>query len=65
MNGKTMTANLDKMGAPVTARWFDPTSGELKTIEGSPFPNTGSREFVPPAMNAAGENDWVLVLETK
>ena len=65
MNGKVMTANLTQFSAPVTARWFDPTTGELKTIAGSPFPNTGAHEFVPPGMNAAGESDWVLVLETK
>ena len=63
MNGKVMTANLTQFGAPVTARWFDPASGELKMMEGSPFPNTGAREFVPPGTNAAGESDWVLVLE--
>ena len=63
MNGKVMTANLTQFGTPVTARWFDPASGELKTIAGSPFPNTSSREFVPPGMNTAGESDWVLVLE--
>jgi hypothetical protein len=37
----------------------------LKGIEGPPIPNTGAREFAPPGKNAAGESDWVLVLEVK
>ena len=63
--GQALSADLAKLSAAATARWFDPTSGELKTIEGSPFPNTGPREFTPPGKNAADESDWVLVLEAK
>lgn len=59
------SANLAKLSGPAAARWFDPTSGELKAIEGAPLPSTGSREFTPPGKNAAGESDWVLVLEVK
>ena len=62
---QTVSANLAKLSGPVTARWFDPTSGESKTIVGTPFPNTGTREFTPSGKNAAGENDWVLVLEAQ
>lgn len=62
--GQAVSADLKKWSGRVAARWFDPTSGQLKTIEGSPFPNTGAREFVPPGTNAAGESDWVLVLES-
>ena len=63
--GQAVSANLAKLSGPVTARWFDPTSGESKTIVGTPFPNTGTREFTPSGKNAAGENDWVLVLEAQ
>ena len=63
--GQVVSADLAKLSGPVTLRWFDPTSGELKTIEGSPFPNTSMREFTPAGKNAAGESDWVLVLEAK
>lgn len=45
--------------------YADPTSGELKILEGSAFPGSGAREFTPPGKNAAGESDWVLLLETK
>ena len=63
--GQAVSADITKLSGPATARWFDPASGELKPIEGSPFPNTGARRFAPPGKNAAGEGDWVLVLEAK
>jgi hypothetical protein len=47
----------------VTARWYDPTNGIFSTISGSPFANSGSRNFTPPRKNSAGDGDWVLVLE--
>ena len=43
--------------------WFDPTTGSLKPVAGSPFANTSTREFTPPEKNATGEKDWVLALE--
>ncbi len=58
--GKTLTVDLGKLGGRATARWFDPTSGELKAIAAS-----GAREFAPPGNNAAGDGDWVLLLEVK
>ncbi len=63
--GQAVSVDLAKLSGPVTARWFDPTSGELKVIEGSAFPNLGARGFTPPGKNSAGESDWVLVLEVK
>ena len=48
-----------KLKAPVTARWFDRTSGEFKSVEGSPIANIGTRKFTPRRQNAAGEDDWV------
>jgi len=32
-------------------------------VSGSPFANTGSRQFNPPGKNSAGDGDWVLVIE--
>jgi len=51
-----------KLKAPVTARWFDRTSGEFKSVEGSPIANIGTRKFTPRRQNAAGEGDWVQFL---
>ena len=62
--GKTVTADLAQCGGPATVRWFDPTSGELQVVAASPFANQGKREFTPPGRNAAGDTDWVLVVET-
>jgi hypothetical protein len=45
----------------VTARWFDPTNGTYSSI-GS-FSNTGTQAFTTTGNNAAGDADWVLILE--
>lgn len=60
---RQFAVNLAKLKGPVTARWFDPTSGEFKPAAGSPFVSHASREFTPPSRNAAGESDWVLLLQ--
>jgi hypothetical protein len=58
---RKFTVDLEKLKGPVHARWLDPTSGEFKPAEGSPVAGTGNHAFSPPAKNAAGESDWVLV----
>lgn len=65
VGGKVLDVDFTRLNAPATARWFDPTDGELQVIGGSPFANRGSHEFNPPGRNAAGESDWVLILEAK
>ena len=60
---RAITVALSKFRSPVSVRWFDPTSGQFKSVEGSPFSTLDKREFTPPARNAAGESDWVLVLK--
>jgi hypothetical protein len=59
---RTVTVNLAQMAGPVTAQWFDPTNGAYTTPSGSPFTNSGSRQFTPPGNNHDGDGDWVLVL---
>jgi Protein of unknown function (DUF4038)/Putative collagen-binding domain of a collagenase len=55
--------NMSRFKKPVIVKWFDPSSGEYKNVEGS-FPNKGVRYFEPPVFNnAKGFDDWVLVLE--
>jgi len=61
---RPLAINMSKLSGPVTARWFDPSNGVYVAVEGSPFPNTGSRNFTPPCKNHDGDGDWVLVLET-
>jgi len=60
---RRMTVDMSKLSGPVTARWFDPTNAAYIAISGSPFANSGSRRFIPPGNNSAGDGDWVLVLE--
>jgi hypothetical protein len=61
---RTVAVDLSKLRGPVRAEWYDPTNGEYRRVADSPFANTGEREFTPPGNNAAGDGDWVLVLES-
>jgi hypothetical protein len=60
---RTFTLDLAKMDGPVTARWFDPTDGTSQDIQGPPL-KTAPREFSPRGKNAAGDGDWLLLLQT-
>ena len=60
----TMTVNMSKFSGPVYARWFDPTNGTYSNVAGSPFANSGSRNFTNPSANSEGTYDFVLVLQT-
>ena len=62
-SSRTITVDLSKLSGIVTARWYDPTNGTFTSIAGSPFPNAGSVQLATPGRNAAGDGDWVLVLE--
>jgi hypothetical protein len=61
---RPVTLDMTQLRAPATARWYDPSNGAFKAIEGSPLPNAGQRKFIPPGNNADGDGDWLLVLET-
>ncbi len=61
---RTITVDMTKLSGSATARWYDPTNGTYSTISGSPFSNTGSRQFIPPSGNHTdGTSDWVLILQ--
>lgn len=60
----TVTVDLERLSGPVRARWFDPSSGAFTEVPGSPLPAAGSRSFTPPAWNAGGAPDFVLLFET-
>ncbi len=63
-SGQTITVDMTKLSSSAHAQWYDPASGTYTAIAGSPFPNTGTRNFAPPDTNSAGDKDFVLVLET-
>jgi len=62
-NATTLTVDLAKFSGSTEARWYDPSDGTFTKISGSPFPNSGKREFPMPGNNHDGDPDWVLVLE--
>lgn len=60
---RTMTVDMSQFSGTVTARWFDPTSGDYEVDVASPLANSGTHEFSHAGTNDAGDADWVLVLE--
>lgn len=60
---RSITVNLGKMRDGVQTKWFDPTSGAYFTATGTPTSHPRHRRFAPPARNAAGDPDFVLLLE--
>jgi hypothetical protein len=62
---RTLNVEVSKLSAAVLASWFDPSCAALKAVDGSPFENQGNRAFAPLGSNAAGDSDWVLVLQTE
>ena len=57
----SVTIDMTKLGASVTARWFDPANATFTAI--GTFTNTGTHAFTTPGNNSAGDPDWLLVLE--
>ncbi len=65
-SARPLTVDLSKLRGRPTARWFDPTNGASKPASemGAPAARQGPRDLTPPGKNAAGEADWVLVVES-
>ncbi len=58
--GEPATVRMDKIsGGKVRAWWFDPREG--KATEIGVFPNSGTKQFIPPSNGQ--DNDWVLVVD--
>lgn len=60
---RTITVNLSSFAGVVQAHWYDPTSGAMTTVPGSPFANAGTVNITTPGLNATGTADWVLVFD--
>ena len=58
----TLTVAMSRFTGPVNATWFDPTAGRYSMISGSPFSNSGTKDFATPGENGAGDRDWVLLI---
>ena len=62
---RNVTVDMSQLAGPVTARWFNPTTGGYTAVAGSPLAASGKQIFTPPAArHADASDDWVLVLET-
>lgn len=57
----SVTIDMTKLGATITARWFDPANATFTNI--GTFSNTGTNAFSTPGTNSAGDADWLLVLD--
>lgn len=62
---QALTVDMTKFASTINAQWYDPTTGGFTSIGGSPFANSGSHVFSTPGNNAAGDADWVLVLDSQ
>jgi hypothetical protein len=62
-SARTVMVDMSQLSGPVSARWYNPVVGTFTSITGSPFANTGSRDFTTLGTHADGAEDWVLVLE--
>jgi hypothetical protein len=60
----TLTISLTTFRGPVTARWYDPTTGAFNPAA-APLPDRGTHAFKPVGVNGGGSDDWVLVLEAR
>ncbi len=60
----TLTVDMAQLKGPVTARWYDPSTGTFTSISSSPLSNTGVQIFATPGNNGDGDPDWVLVLQS-
>src|SRR5207248_4457943 len=45
---QALTVDLGKLGGPAHARWFDPTNGKSRPIDGGRLTERGKRNFTPP-----------------
>jgi hypothetical protein len=62
---RSITLNLALLTGPVRARWYDPSAGTYANVTGSPLTAAAQTALTPPARNAGGDTDWLLLLESE
>lgn len=62
---REFTVDLRRMGGPVTASWFNPTTGKSRPVADVVLWNKESRIFRTPGDNGTNANDWLLILESQ
>ncbi len=60
---RPVVMDLSKLPREPRITWFDPTDGSQRPAVHQPWRGTSWREFTPPARNAGGDADFVLLLE--
>lgn len=64
-NGGSVTVALSQLSGTLTTKWYDPTTTTAGVNAGAgSYPASGTQAFTVPGNNAAGDNDWLLVLES-
>jgi hypothetical protein len=61
-DARELTIATGRFAKPVSARWYNPTSGRFVEVEGSPYVNRATQRLRTPGDNGTGANDWVLIL---
>jgi len=64
-SGTAITVTLDRLPGRVSARWFDPTTGDTRAASAAPLSPHGAHIFTPPGKNAVGDLDWVLAIDVR
>jgi len=64
-DGRELAVDMSRFAGPVTARWYNPTTGRAVAVKGSPFANRDIRTFRTPGDNGTTANDWLLVLDAR
>jgi hypothetical protein len=59
---RSFNVDLSRMRGPARARWYDPSAGGWLPVAGT-LPRAAHVAMETPGTNAAGTNDWALVLE--
>ncbi len=62
---QNFSVDLARFKRKVEARWFDPTNGKLQPISNGSVTVGQSRDFQIPGANSTGDEDWVLLIESK
>jgi len=62
-DARTFRVDLAQVADGATAQWFDPTTGAAHGAARA-VATGGTADFATPGSNAAGDDDWVLVLSS-
>lgn len=62
-SGESIPIGFNLFAGAVGTRWFHTATGQAIAVLGSPFVPRGQHPLILPGNNAAGDADWVLVIE--